>query len=156
MESITVKIKCRAIRKIFGLLDHYFLEIGSREYHLGFYAKGKILPSGTTKGSHLVVQRQLCPACFQRLKIMLEFSEDVRLFHYYPFINCETLTTGCSVPLGITICAIPFLISSLYRMKFMQVFVTCLLLILCILIHSKFVFSRTLYTRCTHLESLVT
>ena len=152
MEYITINIKCQALRKSFGLIDHYFLEIGENEFHLGFYRKGKILPRGSTKGSHLAVIRKICLSCYERLKIMLEYAEDVRLFDYYPLVNCETLTTGISVQLGLTMCAFPFLAYFCYTKNYTYLMILFLLMLLCVLIHSKYVYSRTVFSHCSHLK----
>lgn len=154
MESITVKIKCRAIKRTLGLLDHYFLEIGTNEYHLGFYRKGKILPLGTTRGAHTVLVRSICTSCYDRLTIMLEYAEDVRLTEIlYPLVNCETLTTGISIQLGTLMCTLPFFFwSLLHKTNVLYALIVLLIALVCILWHSKFVYSRTLASACIHLQ----
>lgn len=45
----TVEVRCQALRRTWGLIDHYFLVIGEHEYHMGgSYSKGAVLPIGTT------------------------------------------------------------------------------------------------------------
>lgn len=35
----SIEIRCRASRKYFGLIDHYFYVINGSEYHVGNYKK---------------------------------------------------------------------------------------------------------------------
>lgn len=147
----TIEIRCRAIKRVFGLFDHFFMIIDNNEYHFGFYSKGLVLPKGTTKSSHLATIRTICHQCYIKLMIDLEFKEDARLFSYYPILNCETLSYGLSIQ---TICFLNFLFIPILLLKkhYWLSLVFSLSIIIVLLFFSKYQYSRTLKKNCNHLK----
>lgn len=145
-----VDIYCRALRHTFGLIDHYFLQIDDTEYHLGYYAKGNVLPAGTTKGAHHVVHKRLCDVCFSKIKSDYRLNEDKRLFTYYPMINCETLATGISVQ-SLAFLVLPFAIFTLVNGHVLLTIVLLLLAFSFYLFYSKYIYSRTVKFTCPHI-----
>lgn len=146
-----VEIHCRASKQSFGLIDHYFIVIDNLEYHLGFYRSGRVLPKGTTKGSHVVYERQICKHCYDNIHFDIKFREDCRLFSYYPLLNCETLVTGISLQ-SLAFFAIPFIGLFLIRGCFMYALIVFLITILYLLALSKYNYSRTRKQACLHIK----
>lgn len=151
MSEFEIKIYAKAIKKSFGLYDHYFIIIDNHEYHLGCYTKGSKLNAGTTKGAHLITTRKLCHKCFNLLLINLEKKEDQRLFWYYPFINCESLAIGCSLQVLMT-CNIPIAFCLLIKGYFVFAILLILFILTIVLFWSKYLYSRTTFTYCKHLK----
>nr|AHW98244.1 AC81-like protein [Nilaparvata lugens endogenous nudivirus] len=148
----TVEIYCQATKSSFGLINHYFLVIDNYEYHMGYYAKGSVLPFNTPKGAHLVSVKTLCSACYQKIFIDYKLREDKRLFSYYPIINCETLSTGISLQ-ALTLLVIPFIAACIYYGQITYAVILLLLAFIGFLICGKFVFSRSTQFICHHLKN---
>lgn len=147
-----IEIRCRASRKYFGLIDHYFYVINGSEYHVGNYKKGKILPINTTKGYHVVSKTSLCDTCHDKIIENYKTKEDNRLFKYYPFINCESLTTGISLQSLLIFGTLPILFISLFKGKFLISILIIFILLTALLMYSKFIYSRTRIDQCSHLK----
>lgn len=146
----TIEYHCRAIKSSFGIFDHYFIVIDDFEIHMGWYMPGKILPKNTTKNSHLVAVKKICVYCYNKITANLNLSEDARLINYYPFLNCESLTTGFSVQ-ALAFLAIPMIIVFALSMQFLYMLIVILTTFLFILIYSKYMYSRTKYITCKHI-----
>lgn len=145
-----IEYRVQAMRKTFGLVDHYYLVIDDKEYHAGQYKPGKVLPINTTKGYHIVSVMDVCDACYNKIVVDLQLEEDVRMFSYFPLLNCETLCFGFSLQ-SLPIYCIPFLALLLWRGCILYAVVLLLVIMLILLIRSKYVFSRTHKIRCKHL-----
>lgn len=149
-QRFKVEVRCQAMKNTLGLFDHYFIVINNVEYHMGYYSKGAILPVNSTKGWHLVTVKEVCADCYQKIIETFCLGEDKRLFSFYPFINCETLTTGFSVQ-SLIFLLIPISTYLVYY-KLYNILIYVILITIClILAYSKYVFSRTNYLRCKHL-----
>lgn len=145
-----VEYRCQAQSSSFGLIDHYFLVIDDKEYHLGFYRKGNVLPKGTTKGSHTIAVKDLCTLCCTKLFANLKLQEDKRLIAYFPFLNCETLATGFSVQ-SLGFLSIPLILILLVKGLFLYALLVLLSTFVILLCYSKFTYCRTKQTTCKHL-----
>lgn len=150
-DTFRIKICVQAIKGSLGLMDHWFFIINDKEHHVGVYYKGSVLPLNTTKGTHVVVEKTICLKCYEKLINFVLYREDKRLFRFYPFINCETLTTGWSIQV-VVLLLIPFVAV----LGFLGYLYWALVLFLCIfllyLIASKYHFSRTNKSFCKHLK----
>lgn len=147
-----IEYRVQAMRRAFGLFDHYFLVINDKEYHPGNYKPGKVLPVNTTKGHHVVSRVAVCDICYNKIVVDLQLEEDVRLFNYYPILNCETLCFGFSaqsLPLYIT----PFLGLLLWQGQILYAILMILACMLILLMRSKYVFSRTNKLQCRHIAT---
>lgn len=69
--NYTVEVRCQALRRTWGLIDHYFLVIGEHEYHVG---------GSYSKGAHTIAIKTLCSACYTRTVESYRLCEDRRLF----------------------------------------------------------------------------
>lgn len=147
----TVEYKCQALKNSFGLIDHYFIVIDDKEFHLGEYRFGKILPNGTTKGAHVVERRDICIECYNKIIADFNFREDRRLITYYPMLNCESLSTGFSSQ-SLVFLAIPFIGIMLIKGQLIYAILIFLLAIICLLWYSKYMFSDTKKSKCMHLS----
>ncbi|KAG8362547.1 ac81-like [Fopius arisanus] len=148
----TVEIHVQAMKKFFGLIDHYFFVFEDMEYHPGIYRLGNILPLKTTKGSHLVCAKILCHDCYEKLVAKCNSHEDKHLaMMYYPMINCESLTTGISCQ-SFSFLALPFFayMAIHHSMEYAMIFI--LTVVVVFLAYSKFVFSRANKQKCHHLQ----
>ncbi|AYP97968.1 Ac81 [Mauternbach virus] len=151
-EYFTIEVRCQAMRKTFGLFDHYFIVVNGYEYHSGWYRQGKILKHGTTKGSHLISIRKICNVCYYKMIAEFYVKEDLRIFNaYFPFINCETICMGISVQ-SLLFLTIPFICVFVVKGCFLYALIFLLISIVCVLIYSKYQFSRTTKTKCNHLR----
>lgn len=146
-----IEYRVQAMKNTFGLFDHYFLVIGDKEYHPGSYKPGKVLPVNSTKGSHIVATLDCCDACYNKLVVDLHLEEDVRIFNFYPLLNCETWCFGFSIQ-SLPIYMIPILIVLLIRGNIFYMVVLIVAIAFLILIRSKYVFSRTNKLQCQHNE----
>lgn len=149
-EEYTVEVRCQALQRTWGLIDHYFLVIGEYEYHMGWYSKGCILPVGTTKGAHVVSVKTICRACYTKIVENYNLREDKRLFDYYPLVNCETLSTGLSVQ-ALSFLVLPFVFSLLLAGRLLWAILLTMAALIFFLMCSKYVFSRTIEYKCRHL-----
>lgn len=150
-EYYTIEVRCQAMRKTFGLFDHYFLVFNGYEYHSGWYKRGKILKDGTTKGSHLISLRKICKTCYYKIIAEFYVKEDLRIFNaYFPFINCETICMGISIQ-SLLFLTIPFICVLVVKGYFLYAIIFLLISIILVLVHSKYRFSRTTKTKCDHL-----
>lgn len=145
-----IEYRCQALKNTLGLIDHYFLVIDDKEYHLGFYTPGKVLPKDSTKGYHIVSKRKVCETCYNKIIADLNYKEDIRLIRYFPFLNCETLCTGFSVQ-SLALLTLPCVGFLIVKGKILYVIILVLLTLIVILVYSKYTFSRTKYSRCKHL-----
>lgn len=152
-ESITklVEYRCQALKNTFGLIDHYYYVVDDKEYHLGWYKPGKILPKDTTKGYHIVGKKTVCGTCYNKIIADINFKEDRRLMSFYPLLNCESLCTGFSVQ-SLGLLALPLTCVTIFYRKFMLTLVIILTTICLLLFYSKYIFSRTKKTKCIHLS----
>lgn len=147
----TVEVRCQALSRTWGLIDHYFLVIGEHEYHMGgSYSKGSVLPVGSTKGAHTISLKTVCSACYTRIVDSYLFREDMRLFNFYPIVNCETLSTGLSLQ-AISILTLPFVLYLLSLGLILWAVILTLCTVVFFLASSKYAFSRTAKLRCRHL-----
>lgn len=146
-----LKICVQAIKNSFGLMDHWFYIVNDKEHHVGVYYKGSVLPLNTTKGFHVVTEKIICLKCYEKLINFVRYREDKRLFKFYPFINCETLTTGWSIQVVIL-----FLLPLVAVVGFLGYVYWAIILFLCMfvlyLFASKYNFSRTNKSLCKHLK----
>lgn len=149
-----IEIRVQALKRTLGVVDHYYMVIGGKEYHPGGYGPGSVLPLGTTKGYHTAVRRQLCRDCFDKIVLDFVLSEDKRIYGYYPFLNCESLSTGISVQSQAFV-FVPFVLIQAFRANWKNVLVLLLLALLFVLAASKFVFSRTQRQKCSHLPAYI-
>lgn len=147
-----IEYRCRAIKNTLGIFDHYFLVIGDHEIHMGFYQTGKILPKNTTKGAHIVAEKELCELCYNKIIADINLKEDVRLIAYYPLLNCETLATGFSIQ-SLAFLSLPIIFCCLIKGLLFYACLVVLCTILVILMYSKYVYSRTNKLKCFHLEN---
>lgn len=153
-EPVTVELCCQAIRRCWGLADHYFLRFEGNEYHLGNYRRGRILPVGTTKGAHVTTRYMLCRECYQRLVERIEGNCDAKLFAcFFPLLNCETFCRGFSLQATILL-AVPVAVVLVLRFRFYLALVVVLLVALLQLAFSKYRFSRTERGHCPHLKEI--
>lgn len=148
MEEYTVEVRCQALRRTWGLVDHYFVVIGDREYHPG---EGTIRPAGATAGAHTVVVKTVCRACYEKILTNYDLREDRRLFEYYPLVNCETLSTGLSVQ-SLSFLAVPFVMTLALTGRPLWSLVLALFSLVFFLWYSKYVFSRTKRQTCRHIQ----
>ncbi|KAI5630641.1 Ac81-1 [Venturia canescens] len=146
----TVEVRCQADSGTLGFLDHYFLVIGNLEYHLGLFVKGSVIPINSTKGSHVVCEKTVCEECYKKIMEFYETKEDKRLFNFYPFINCETFSTGLSFQAMSMIFA-PFIAGLLLFCKFLYAILLGLIATITFLGQSKYNFSRTHKFSCRHI-----
>lgn len=145
-----VEIRVRATKSSFGLIDHYYMILNDQEYHPGCYAKGSILPKDTTKGYHVAAIRTICQTCYDKIILNFNAREDKRIWSLYPFLNCESFSTGFSIQ-SLGLLAAPLIGMLIYQKKYI---VAVIVLLLCLIAHlsiSKFTFSRTFRGKCSHL-----
>lgn len=155
VEYKTIEIKCQAMKKTFGLFDHYFMVIDGVEYHTGAYSGGKILKDGQTKGAHTTSVRKVCKMCYDKIIAEFYVKEDLRLFNtYFPFINCESICEGFSVQ-SLLFFTIPFICLGIANGNFILVVIIILVSFLFVLMYSKYKFSRTHKNQCSHLDPLL-
>nr|WAQ80243.1 Ac81-like protein [Oryctes rhinoceros nudivirus]WDA64461.1 Ac81-like protein [Oryctes rhinoceros nudivirus]WDA64574.1 Ac81-like protein [Oryctes rhinoceros nudivirus]WDA64696.1 Ac81-like protein [Oryctes rhinoceros nudivirus] len=148
-----VELRCQATRRSYGLFDHYFYVIDDKEVHMGIYRKGRILPNGTTKGSHIITTYEICNLCYDKLMLNLISNDDMRLFSsYFPILNCESLCTGFSIQSAMII-SIPFIVVLIIKGYYLWAVILFLASIVVLLAYSKYLFSRTRDKKCSHLES---
>lgn len=148
----TVEVRCQALKRTLGLIDHYYLVIGAYEYHVGgAHSGGSVQPVGTTKGAHTVAVKTVCSACYTRTVENYRRGEDRRLFNYYPLINCETLATGLSLQ-TVSAMAAPFVFVLVTLGRILWAVVLTLAALVFFLSSSKYAFSRTHYQTCRHLR----
>jgi Baculoviridae AC81 len=153
-EPVPVELCCQAIRRCWGLADHYFLRFDGNEYHLGNYRRGRVLPIGTTKGAHVTTRYMLCRECHQRLAERIDRNGDAKLFaSFFPLVNCETFCRGFSLQATILL-AIPVAVVLVLRFRFYLALVVVLLVMLLQLACSKYRFSRTDLSHCPHLKEI--
>lgn len=149
--NYTVEVRCQALRRTWGLIDHYFLVIGEHEYHVGgSYSKGAVLPIGTTKGAHTISIKTVCSACYTRTVESYRLCEDRRLFNFYPIVNCETLSTGLSLQ-ALASLVVPFVLNLLSLGLVLWAVILTLCTVVLLLASSKYAFSRTAKLKCRHL-----
>jgi hypothetical protein len=148
----TIEIRCQAMKKCYGLVDHYFYVIDDKEYHTRLYPKGRILERDTTKGYHVVAYYDVCEECYTKIAADFLLKEDVRIFNYFPLLNCETFCTGISVQ-SLLLISIPFILYLVYRGRYLYAIILCLVMIIILLAYSKYIFSRTKKIKCSHLKS---
>lgn len=150
-EITTINVCVRAEKMSFGLIDHYFMIIDNFEYHPGFYKSGNILPKGFTKGYHIAAIKRVCSNCLNKLILDFNLYEDRRISNWYPIFNCESLSTGISVQSIITVVFIPTVVFALFRGFYMIAIIIFMLGLVCLLLYSKWTFSRTRNIKCEHL-----
>lgn len=150
----TIEICCVSLKKTFGLVDHYFVILDNFEYHLGFYKKGLVLPKGSTKGAHIICKKRICSNCYEKFNHDFETKEFQRLFYFYPLINCESLATGISFQI---ICLLHLSVVGVlvYYKKYLLAIILFLVLLCCSLLFSKYNYSRTVLTKCKHLQTFI-
>jgi hypothetical protein len=152
-ESIELLLRHRAINHLFGLVDHWFIEIKSMdlEIHMGNYHPSTHLPAGTTQGAHTYAQIFMCPSC---INTIVKTTIDLREIFYYPFINCETLVNKhfCEVAIStqtvlITIAAISAILA-ICKPFFIYVL---LIIVIIYFAYSKYTYSHTCIQKCVHI-----
>lgn len=147
----TIEYRCQAMKKSMGVFDHYFLVIDDKEYHAGFYKPGRVLPVNSTKGYHICMVSEICEVCYVKIVADYRLEEDVRIFSYFPMLNCETLCFGFSLQ-SLTLLALPFIVVLLFKGKFILSIIVLMVVLLLLLVHSKYTFSRCKRTQCPHLR----
>lgn len=147
----TIEYRVQALQQSYGLIDHYFLVIDDMEFHLGQYKLGSILPAGTTKGAHTLNVRKICEFCYNKIIADINYREDLRLISYYPILNCESLATGFSVQ-SLGFLALPFILTLTILQHYYLAIIIFLLTIIFLLAYSKYIFSRTIKSKCIHLQ----
>lgn len=145
-----VEVRVQALRRTFGIIDHYYLVIEGMEYHPGYYKRGNFLPLGTTANYHVVARRRVCLDCYNKIIADFNLREDKRIGSFYPFLNCESLATGFSLQ-SLGFLAVPFVAGFLLLGRFLLAVVTFLLALLYLLLVGKYTISRTVRARCRHL-----
>lgn len=150
----TIEYRCQAMRKTLGFVDHYFLVVDDKEYHAGFYKRGKVLPADTTKGYHSVMFVDVCESCYVKIVADYRLEEDIRIFNYFPLLNCETLCRGFSVQ-SMALLSLPFVGMLLWKKQFAYAIILLLVVAVAVLSYSKYVFSRCKKTVCTHLKNRI-
>lgn len=148
-----VEIRVQALKNTMGLIDHYYMVLNGMEYHPGNYRLGNILPLDSTKGYHVVMKKRICIDCYNKIVTDFNMKEDKRIASFYPFLNCESLTTGISAQ-SMAFIAIPFVVLLVLRGMFLWALVLLLATFVYMLGVSKFVFSRTTSSTCKHLRAL--
>lgn len=153
--EIEIEIWAQALKKTFGLIDHYYYVMTAKdgtklEYHPGKYPKGQILPNGTTRGGHLVATKLVCQECYNWIVSTFQNEDDARIFQFYPFINCESLTMGLSLQ-SLFFLAIPFTVVLIVARKIILAIFFAVLSLFCMLLISKYNFSRTQHLQCDHI-----
>lgn len=148
-----IEIRVQALKNTLGLIDHYYMVIDDKEYHPGYYKPGCILPRESTKGYHIAYCRTVCQDCLNQIILNFNLREDKRILSFYPLLNCESLTIGFSVQ-SVGFCAIPFIVFLLCNGRLLYALLLLLCVVLVLLIHSKYVFSRTTRQRCRHISSI--
>lgn len=150
-----VDIYVRPIKKTLGILDHYFLVIDDWEYHLGGnYPLGEKLKKGTTKNAFVSKRSYVCQNCFKELQLRLESNEYRRVFKFFPIINCETLTVGLSIQSIVLAFGTISVLGLLYFKHDYLALVLFLVILLIVLIVSKYTLSRTHLYYCAHIKRL--
>lgn len=150
-DTTDIQICIRASKNVFGLIDHFFMKIDNFEYHPGFYKSGNILPSGTSNGLHVIETRQVCRLCLIKLILDFKMHEDRRISTWYPFLNCESLTTGISVQSLVLISSLPVIIALIILKRFICLLFFVMLMLIILLLYSKYLYSRSKYSKCPHL-----
>lgn len=145
-----IEYRVQAMKKTMGLFDHYYLVIGDKEYHPGRYKPGKVLPVNTTKGYHIVSTVSVCDECYNKIVVDLHLEEDIRMFSYFPFMNCETMCFGISIQ-SLAIYLVPFLVVLLWRGQLFYAIMLVLISLTVLLVRSKYIFSRTVKSHCAHI-----
>lgn len=150
--SVRVELCCRATRRSFGLIDHYFLRLEGNEYHFGVYQKGRVIPAGYTQGAHVITEHALCPACRDSLQQRIDQKCDVRLMQqYFPLLNCESFCLGFSYQIIGLVAFVPTVVVLILKHHFLWALILLLIGLVVQLWVSKYRFSRTARTRCSHL-----
>lgn len=147
--SFKIECRCRAEKKVLGLLDHYYYVIDGAEYHFSKPA----IPEGTTKRFHVVYEKELCVNCY-RLAIVTftKMKEDFRLYSmFFPILNCESLCLGFSIQ-SLCLLAIPFVGSLLLKQLYYWAVILILITLVILLANSKYMFSKTDKFTCKHLR----
>lgn len=152
-----LEIRVQALKSTLGLVDHYymvFVDDGNEqaiEYHPGVYSAGCILPAGTTKGYHVAYTKIICSECYNKIILNFNQHEDKRIWSWYPFLNCESMSTGFSVQTMMML-FIPFVLLFLFHGHYMYAVLIFLVGLVLQLAISKYVFSRTSQKRCKHIR----
>lgn len=145
-----IEIRSRVIRSSLGLFDHYFIVVDDHEYHLGGY-RGKVkMPKGSTVNSNLYNLRTVCGRCYTKIMYNIESGEYDKLFKFFPFVNCETLTCGISTQ-ALFILPLPAVCVFLYYNKVLLALVLLLSLFVILLWSSKYKLSKTTQSWCEHI-----
>ena len=149
-----VEIRVQALKNTFGFVDHYFMVIDDEavEYHPGMYSKGCVLPIGTTKGYHIAYTKTICSDCYDKILLNFNHREDKRIWSWYPFLNCESISTGFSVQ-AMMMMFVPFATVFLFYHLYVYAVIVLLIGLVLQLITSKYVFSQTFSKQCKHIRS---
>jgi len=152
IDFYAVYLKHRAVKRVLGLVDHWFIDIPSRnlELHMGFYEMGTHLSSGATQCAHNYVTKYMCDECIDNI---IGTSFRVPGIFYYPFINCETLAVrqfnylALSTQTVLLSAVLGTFILAIISRKFVYLF---LLVIIVYLIYSKYLYSVSKTKYCKH------
>lgn len=148
-----IELRCQATKRSYGFFDHYFYVIDNKEVHMGTYKKGKILPKGTTKGSHITANYEICESCYNKIILDLTLNDDIRLFtSFFPILNCESLCTGFSIQSAMAV-TIPFIVVLLVKQLYLWAIILFLFSTVILLAYSKFMFSQTREKKCIHIQN---
>lgn len=146
-----VEVRVQALKSTLGIIDHYYLVLEGMEYHPGHYKRGNFLPLGSTVNYHVAAKRRLCIDCYNKIIADFNLREDKRIGSFYPFLNCESLATGFSLQ-SLGFIAVPFVFGFLLLGRMLLAVVTFLVALLYLLLVGKFTISRTVRSRCRHLD----
>lgn len=154
-EAIKIEVCGKPIAKTFGLIKHYFirLEHPELEIHPGQYKKGTHHNLEFTKGFEIYIKKIMCRECLQKL---LKESNDMKMYWYYPFINCETLTKGLTGQFAISnqivllVLLILFLIVSFCCN---YIYLLGVMVVLLVILYNNYLSSGTSLLVCHHLNA---
>jgi len=146
-----VEVRVAPIRKSYGILDHYYFVINDKEYHPGRYTLGNILPVGTTKNYHIVYVKTMCLLCYENIVSNFNLLEDRRVVKYFPFINCETLSTGISCQ-SLAFLSIPFIIWAAFKRYWVVIGFLLLITALYLMAIGRYMRLGTRYGTCSHIK----
>ncbi|UDM55438.1 Ac81 [Phenacoccus solenopsis nudivirus] len=149
----TFDIYVKALPNTFGLVDHYYMVHDGVSYHMG---KNRMINIRKVPESHTLIRKLYkCEQCTSDFYKNLHANEDVRLFNFYPFVNCESLSVGFSAQ-SLCLLSIPLAFTTFIVFGALLVSIIILLvgLIFCLWI-GKYDRSRIKHKFCQHLCSLI-
>lgn len=152
VENIIQVEFCIVPMKSLVFLDHFFIIIQDKEYHLGGYEKGKFLDRGTTTGYTVYSTKLICSQCFDYFKLNLKYEEDYRLFNHYPIINCESLNLGYSINTLLISTSVFTIAASIIYRNFNYLSLVLLVIFIFHCIYRYFLYTFKTKNYCLHLQ----